>query len=70
MAITYRILQQKSGGAHHATFIEDVVSQRKIGEAVFDTARGQFAFIPMDHDVVLSAADAASIVTILNGLSK
>jgi hypothetical protein len=70
MAVTYRNLQQKSGGIHHAIFIEDNVSQKKIGEAVYDPARGQFAFIPADHDIVLSAADKASIVTILNGLSQ
>lgn len=70
MSVTYRITQQHSGGNHDAIFIEDNVSQRKIGNAVYDPARGQFAFIPVDHDIVLSTADTATIVSILNSLSK
>jgi hypothetical protein len=70
MAVTYHILQQKSGGNHSAIFIEDPVSQKKIGVAVYDPARAQFSFVPDSHDIVLSAADQAAIVAILNGLSR
>ena len=48
----------------------DNVSQKRIGVAQFDIARNQFAFIPDNNDLVLSAADQASLVAILNALSK
>ena len=70
MAVTYKISQQHSGGNHSAVLIEDSVSQRRLGVAFFDPARNQFAFSPDNQDLVLSAPDAATIVTILNSLSR
>lgn len=70
MAVTYKVTQQHSGGNHSAIFIEDAVSQKEIGRAVWDPARAQFCFSPDSHDIALSAADAAAIVVILNGLSR
>lgn len=70
MAVTYRVSQTRNGGIHGATIIEDNVSQKRIGVAQFDIARNQFAFIPDNNDLVLSAADQASLVAILNALSK
>jgi hypothetical protein len=70
MAVTYKTMQQRSGVPHSAVFLEDNVSQRQIGVAVWDPARSQFCFHADPQDIVLSAADQAAIVTILNGLSK
>jgi len=70
MAVTYRVLQMHDGGNHSCIFIEDNVSQRKLGTGVYDPARAQFAFIPTDHDIQFSAADQASIVSIRNSLSR
>lgn len=70
MAVTYKTAQQHSGGNHSAVFIEDSASQRRLGIAVWDPARMQFAFSPDNNDLVLSAADAAAIVAILNSLTR
>jgi hypothetical protein len=70
MAVTYRVFQTHNGGNHGATIIEDNVSQKRIGIVQFDPARNQFAFNPDNNDLVLSAVDQASLVAILNSLSK
>jgi hypothetical protein len=62
-----RTIQQHSGGNHSAVILDRDV---RLGLAVWDPARGQFAFSPDNNDLVLSAADAGAITTILNGLSK
>ena len=60
-------VQQHGGGNHSAVILD---RDMRLGLAIYDPARGQFAFMPDTHDLVLSAADAAAITTILNGLSK
>ena len=70
MAVTYKVTQQHSGGNHSAIFLEDSTSQKKIGIAVWDPARAQFAFNPDNQDIALSAADQTAIVAILNSLSR
>ena len=70
MAVTYKVTQQKSGGNHSAIFLEDNLSQREIGIAVWDPARNQFAFHPDNADLALTAADSAAIVSALNLLTK
>ena len=42
----------------------------RVGQAIYDPARGQFAFIPDAHNLALTASEAAEIVASLNGLSK
>jgi hypothetical protein len=70
MSVAYKVVQSRAGQNYGATIIEDNVSQKRIGVAQFDIARNQFAFIPDNNDIVLSAADAAAIVVILNSLSR
>jgi hypothetical protein len=70
MAVTYKVVQQHTGGNHGAIFIEDIVSQRRLGTAVYDPARNQFAFSSDNNDLVLSSADQTAIVAILNSLSR
>lgn len=69
MAITAHVVQQKTGGNHSAVINRESHST-PIGTAVWDPARAQFAFIPTDHNIVLTAAEMTSLVSILNGLSK
>lgn len=70
MAITAHVTQQKAGGNHSAVINREATGASPIGTAVWDPARAQFAFIPADHNVVLTAAEMTSIISILNGLSK
>jgi hypothetical protein len=71
MALTHKIIQQRAGTNHSAVFIEDnFVSQKRIGVAVYDPVRSQFAFSLADHDIVLSAADQSAILAILNSLQR
>jgi len=69
MPITVKTKQMHSGGNHSAVVLRDI-NGVDLGQAVYDPARGQFAFIPSDHDVVLSAADQTAIVNLLNSLSR
>ena len=70
MSVAYKVVQSRSGQNHGATIIEDSVSQKRLGVAHWDPARGQFAFQSDNNDLVLSAADQTAIVAILNGLSR
>lgn len=70
MAVTYIIKQQTSGGNHSAVIVEDLRSQKRLGFAFWDPARGQFAFAPDNENLVLSATDQTALVAILNSLSK
>lgn len=65
--IKVHTIQQHSGGNHSALVLDRDV---RLGLAVYDPARAQFAFMPDNHDIQLSAADQASIVTILNALTR
>jgi hypothetical protein len=67
MDLTVRNVQQHSGGNHSAVVLD---RDKRIGLAIYDSARGQFCFRPDDHDIVLSAADQAAIVATLNSLSR
>lgn len=66
--IVSKTVQQHSGGNHSAIIEND--AHQPIGVAHWDPARSQFAFMPYNVDLTLSAADAAAIVVILNGLSR
>ncbi len=70
MSVAYKVVQSRAGQNHGATIIEDSLSQKRIGVAHWDPARNNFAFQSDNNDIVLSAADAASIVVILNSLSR
>lgn len=70
-----KVKQQKLGGNHSAVIARSAGASSghgeiNLGQAVWDPARGQFSFIPADHDVVLSAAEQTEIVNILNSLSR
>ena len=67
MTINAKINLQADGG--NAYFILDRDGS-PIGKAIWDPARGQFAFLPEPVDLVLDAATLAAVVTTLNGLSK
>jgi len=62
-----RNFQQHAGGNHSAIILDRDV---RIGQVIWDPARAQFCFRPDDHDIALSAADLASLVAILNSLSR
>lgn len=66
--INVKSVQSVSGGNHSAIIEND--AHVAIGVAHWDPARGQFAFMPVNPNLVLSTADATSITTILNGLSR
>jgi len=69
MPITLKIKQMHSGGNHSAILYRDV-NNVELGVAVWDPARGQFAFSPFDNDLVLSSSDQTTIVNLLNGLGR
>jgi len=60
--------QMHSGGNHSYSITRD--NYVEIGQAIYDSARGQYAFVATDHDLVLTSAEKTSIVAILNGLSQ
>ena len=67
--------QQHNGGNHSAIIARSAGASSNSGEiplgiAVWDPARGQFAFHPTNQDIVLSTAEQVEIVAILNGLSR
>jgi hypothetical protein len=70
MAVSHKVVQQRNGTNHSAVFVEDNVSQKRISVAIYDPVRSQFSFSPADHDVVLNAADKATILSILNSLQR
>lgn len=62
---------QQSGGVHYYVIYNDVAGQsNRIGQAIFDPARAQYAFLPDVHALVLTSAQQTAIVAVLNGLSK
>ena len=69
MSISVRTTQQRSGGNHGAILYRDL-NNVELGVAVWDPARGEFAFSPFNNDLVLSASDLTAIVAILNSLSR
>ena len=67
--------EQHSGGNHSAIIARSAGASSNSGEiplgiAVWDPARGQFAFHPNNQDVALSSAEQTEIVGILNSLSR
>lgn len=75
MAIRATTVQQHPGGNHSAVITQSVGAGANdgalvLGKAVWDPARAQFAFLPDNQDLVLSAADQASIVAALNSMSR
>jgi hypothetical protein len=65
--VKVRNIRQHSGGNSSAVILD---RDMRLGISVWDPARGQFAFHADNHDLVLSATDQASIVSILNALSR
>lgn len=70
MAIFAKTGQLQKAGANHSCEIFRDLNSERLGVGVWDPARQQFAFFPDDQGLVLSTADATSIVSILNGLSR
>lgn len=75
MAVRATTVQQHPGGNHSAIITASAGvgasdGNLVLGKAVWDPARAQFAFIPDNQDLVLSAADQAIIVATLNSMSR
>lgn len=75
MAFVTKSKQQHTGGNHSAIIVRSNGASTSsgeipIGQAIWDLARAQFAFIPNNQDIVLSAAEQTEIVAILNGLTR
>ena len=69
MPITLKIKQMHSGGNHSDTILQDL-NGVVLGQAVYDPARAQFAFVPDNQDIQLNTNDQTTIVNLLNSMSR